>query len=96
MAYSKQKIVNFGGFIRILALLPEMFCYGISCEVIRCVEHVDILTQELISMKGPQWHRWLRHCATNRKVAGSIPDGVIDFIDIIPSVAVWSWSRLNF
>jgi hypothetical protein len=20
---------------------------------------------------------WLRHCATNRKVAGSIPDGVI-------------------
>jgi hypothetical protein len=22
------------------------------------------------------WHSWLRHCATNRKVAGSIPDGV--------------------
>jgi hypothetical protein len=21
--------------------------------------------------------QWLRHCATNRKVAGSIPDGVI-------------------
>jgi hypothetical protein len=24
------------------------------------------------------WRSWLRHCATNRKVAGSIPDGVIE------------------
>ena len=23
------------------------------------------------------WRSWLRHCATNRKVVGSIPDGVI-------------------
>ena len=23
---------------------------------------------------------WLRHCATSRKVLGSIPDGVIDII----------------
>jgi hypothetical protein len=23
------------------------------------------------------WRRWLRHCATSRKFAGSIPDGVI-------------------
>jgi hypothetical protein len=23
------------------------------------------------------WHSWLRHCATSRKVVGSIPDGVI-------------------
>ena len=26
---------------------------------------------------GTWWHSWLRHCATSRKVAGSIPDGVI-------------------
>jgi len=26
---------------------------------------------------GTQWHSWFRHCATNWKVAGSIPDGVI-------------------
>ena len=26
---------------------------------------------------GPRWRSWLRHCATSRKVAGSIPDGVI-------------------
>jgi len=24
------------------------------------------------------WRSWLRHCATSRKVAGSISDGVID------------------
>jgi hypothetical protein len=23
------------------------------------------------------WRSWLRHCATSRKVAGSIPNGVI-------------------
>jgi hypothetical protein len=23
------------------------------------------------------WRIWLRHCATSRKVAGSIPDGVV-------------------
>jgi len=26
------------------------------------------------------WRSWLRHCATSRKVSGSIPEGVI-FID---------------
>jgi hypothetical protein len=32
---------------------------------------------------------WLRHCATNRKVAGSIYDGVTEFfIDIILPVAI--------
>jgi hypothetical protein len=30
--------------------------------------------------------QWLRYCATNQKVGGSIPDGVIQFvIDINPS-----------
>jgi len=26
---------------------------------------------------GTRWRSWLMHCATSRKVAGSIPDGVI-------------------
>ena len=26
---------------------------------------------------GTRWRSWLRHYATSRKVAGSIPDGVI-------------------
>jgi hypothetical protein len=36
--------------------------------------------------KGTAVAQWLRYCAKNRKVAGSIPDGVMEFfIDIIPS-----------
>ena len=26
---------------------------------------------------GTRWRSWLRHCATSREVAGSIPDGII-------------------
>ena len=29
-----------------------------------------------------RWHSWFRHCATSRKVAGSIPDGVTGTFDI--------------
>ena len=39
--------------------------------------------------------QWLRYCATNRKVAGSIPDGVIGVFlchKILP-IALWPWSR---
>jgi hypothetical protein len=40
--------------------------------------------------------QYLRHCATSRKVAVSIPDGVTGFlIDIILSVALWPWGRLS-
>ena len=39
------------------------------------------ITSELVSRTDPEfsevrWHCWLRHCATNRKVAVSIPIGV--------------------
>ena len=38
----------------------------------------------------------VRHYATNRQVAGSIPDGVKGFfIDTILPVAQWSWGRLS-
>jgi len=33
----------------------------------------------LAKFGGTRWRSWLRHCATRRKVAGSVPDGVIGF-----------------
>jgi hypothetical protein len=46
---------------------------------------------------GGIWRSWLRHCSTKHKVAGSIPDGVMEFfIDIIFSAALWQldWQSL--
>jgi len=31
---------------------------------------------DLYQLRSRQWRIWLRHCATDRKVAGSIPDSV--------------------
>jgi hypothetical protein len=44
-----------------------------------------------VSVFGTRWRSWLRHCATSRKVAGSIPDGVLD---IVPA-ALWPCARLS-
>ena len=41
-----------------------------SMLVCVCVQHSSINGVTL-------WRSWLRHCATSRKVAGSIPDGVV-------------------
>jgi hypothetical protein len=42
------------------------------CLCVGCV-----IGNVLSLVKGQWWSSWLRHCATTRKVAGSIPDGVI-------------------
>jgi len=45
-----------------------------------------------IFLAGTVVAQWLMCCATNRKVAGSIPDGVMEFfIDIILPIALWPW-----
>ena len=48
-------------------------------------------------LMGTAVAQWLRCCATNRKFAGSIPDGVIGIFHchkILP-YALWPWGRIN-
>ena len=43
------------------------------CEIVICFLNPPPHSQ---GYGVTRWRSWLRHCATNRKVAGSIPDGV--------------------
>jgi hypothetical protein len=50
-----------------------------------CLQHQVILSSTCnwgwgVGVWGARWRSWLRHCITNRKVAGSIPDGVIGIL----------------
>jgi hypothetical protein len=50
----------------------------------------------LIQSGGTRWRSWLKHRAISRKVASSIPDGVIGvFIEIILPAALWPWCWLS-
>jgi hypothetical protein len=53
----------------------------------------------LLLLPGTAVAQWLRYCATNQKVAGSLPDGVMEFFnDINPSdctMALGSTQPLN-
>jgi hypothetical protein len=50
-----------------------------------CIESNATFAQRMDPGRGTAVAQWLRFCATNRKVAGSIPDGVIEYfsVDII-------------
>jgi len=41
------------------------------------IKHIGNATVLLLLLLGTAVAQWLRFCATNRKVGGSIPDGVI-------------------
>jgi hypothetical protein len=55
---------------KLVTTLNHVYAYG-------GVEPNSLIVGELLFHVGA--HSWLRHCATSRKVAGSIPDGVTGF-----------------
>jgi hypothetical protein len=47
-------------------------------RAVRELQILNVLVGYFKGIRGPLMvAQWLRYCATNRKVAGSIPDGVI-------------------
>jgi hypothetical protein len=70
----------------------EMTGWGMYEELQNLHPFSDITNQYISIKRGTRWRSWLRHCATNRNVAGLIPGGVID---IIVSVVIWPWVRLS-
>jgi len=59
--------------------------------------HICRISCPILLTMGTAVAQWLRCCATNRKVAGSIPAGVIGIFHwhkILP-IALWHWSRLS-
>jgi hypothetical protein len=54
--------------------------HGFTLSMGQIDRMVDVYLKYFISaafvMGDRRWRRWLRHCATSRKVKGSIPSGV--------------------
>ena len=79
-------ILRLSGFCQRPRLLVLFVIFAIiiySCHAVEdnCTEgqlvFSLILSVLIFIAGGTRWRSWLRHCATSRKVAGSIPDGVI-------------------
>jgi hypothetical protein len=54
-------------------------CWGRGGGILCLPQFACSVVSLLIVTWGTRWRSWLRHCATSRKVAGSIPNGVIEF-----------------
>ena len=68
--------------------------FSLSLLNLCCVEcnfvYLLIIT---ICARGTWWCSWFRQCASSWKVAGLIPDGIIDiFIGFILLAALWPWA----
>jgi len=60
----------------VLYFANAMRFYDVIIFTLVCADMRKIFKLYLFRIGGTRWRSWLRHCATSRKVAGSIPDGV--------------------
>jgi hypothetical protein len=64
---------------QILSVMKGLEMHGALCDML-CTELINMSSFEIgktLSQRGGHAvAQWLRHCASNRKVRGSIPDGV--------------------
>jgi hypothetical protein len=68
--------------VNTVLLIKHLIVLMISCLKVNEWKLIHSYGQEVIFstysfIKGTAVAQWLRYCATNRKVAGLIPDGVI-------------------
>ena len=85
-----QLIVTYVGAAGLAAMVGLHFVvqtYWVECKV--CKNYVEKYARQprftyfkgdrvrWSKTGGTRWRSWLRYCATSRKVAGSIPDGVM-------------------
>ena len=74
-------------FRSLMTIIRELYLY--LTKVIFMLKHLVKLESAVA--------QWLRCCATNGKVAGSIPTGVIGIIHyhrVLP-IALWPWGRTS-
>ena len=68
--YIYNSLDNWGIIWHCISVLPRLFLKRFSTQTVYTVcARINWDTR---------WRSWLRHCATSRKVAGSIPDSVIE------------------
>jgi hypothetical protein len=55
-----------------------------------------LIRHPVLFISGTAVAQWIRFCATNRIVAGSIPDALTEFFFWNnSSIALWPWARLS-
>jgi len=77
-SYSMYTRVHCSGMDNIQSNISKIICMKTwSWNDTLYSVYSDIILNDYSQWRGTLWRSWLRHCATSRQVAGSIPDGVI-------------------
>ena len=70
------------GYFTVVNQLPTYMKHILhfNIKAVSCCFVLQAVVSSFVDLTLPvcaRWRSWLRHCATSRKVAGSIPDGII-------------------